>query len=102
MHVRTYRTDDWEAACEICNLGKPDELRGLVDPGAILPLQAALVHDLLGGLAPPVTPMWPWTMRDATAVVFGDERLTYAQFGARVSRAANLLSSSLGSARATR
>lgn len=30
---------------------------------------------------------------DATAVVFGDERLTYAQFGARVGRAANLLRS---------
>lgn len=30
---------------------------------------------------------------DATAVVFGDERLTYAQFGARVARAANLLCS---------
>ncbi|NKE65262.1 AMP-binding protein [Ramlibacter sp. RBP-2] len=30
---------------------------------------------------------------DATAVVFGDERLTYAQFGARVARAANLLRS---------
>jgi acyl-CoA synthetase (AMP-forming)/AMP-acid ligase II len=29
----------------------------------------------------------------ATAVVFGDERLTYAQFGARVARAANLLRS---------
>lgn len=28
---------------------------------------------------------------DATAVVFGNERLTYAQFGARVSRSANLL-----------
>ena len=28
---------------------------------------------------------------DATAVVFGSERLTYAQFGARVARAANLL-----------
>jgi len=104
MHVRTYRTDDWEGACEIYNLGKPDELRGLVDPGAILPLEAdremkllfdasrivvmeaadriigfagsrgshitwlfvhphfrrrgvgtALVHDLLGRLAPPVT-----------------------------------------------
>jgi acyl-CoA synthetase (AMP-forming)/AMP-acid ligase II len=30
---------------------------------------------------------------DATAVVCGDERLTYAQFGARVARAANLLRS---------
>jgi len=30
---------------------------------------------------------------DATAVVFGDERLTYAQFGARVARSANLLRS---------
>ncbi len=30
---------------------------------------------------------------DATAVVFGDERLNYAQFGARVARSANLLSS---------
>ena len=30
---------------------------------------------------------------DATAVVFGDERLTYGQFGARVARAANLLRS---------
>ena len=31
--------------------------------------------------------------RDATAVVFGDERLTYAQFGARVARSANMLRS---------
>jgi len=30
---------------------------------------------------------------DATAVVFGNERLTYAQFGARVARTANLLRS---------
>lgn len=30
---------------------------------------------------------------DATAVVFGDERLTYAQFNARVARSANLLRS---------
>ena len=30
---------------------------------------------------------------DATAVVFGGERLTYAQFGARVARSANLLRS---------
>ena len=30
---------------------------------------------------------------DAVAVVFGDERLTYAQFGARVARSANLLRS---------
>ena len=30
---------------------------------------------------------------DATAVVFGNERLTYAQFGARVARSANLLRS---------
>ncbi len=30
---------------------------------------------------------------DATAVVFGDERLTYAEFGARVARSANLLRS---------
>ena len=30
---------------------------------------------------------------DATAVVFENERLTYAQFGARVARSANLLRS---------
>ena len=30
---------------------------------------------------------------DATATVFGDERLTYAEFGARVARSANLLRS---------
>ncbi|MGE5129217.1 MAG: class I adenylate-forming enzyme family protein [Sphingomonadaceae bacterium] len=30
---------------------------------------------------------------DATAVVFGDERLTYDQFGARIARSANLLRS---------
>ena len=43
----------------------------------------------------PATLIWRHARHrgDAMAVVFGDERLTYAQFGARVARSANLLRS---------
>ena len=38
MRLRPYRADDWLAVCEIYDRSKPDELRGVVEPGAILPL----------------------------------------------------------------
>ena len=40
MHLRSYRSDDWMAVCEIYNLSKPEELLGVVDSGSILPLEA--------------------------------------------------------------
>src|SRR5437773_10161709 len=40
MELRRYRTDDWATVCEIYDRSKPDELRGIVDPSAILPLDA--------------------------------------------------------------
>jgi ribosomal protein S18 acetylase RimI-like enzyme len=40
MELRPYRTEDWATVCEIYDHSKPDELRGVVDPNAILPLDA--------------------------------------------------------------
>ena len=39
MQIRPYASADWEAVCEIYDLSKPDEMRGGVDVGAIVPLQ---------------------------------------------------------------
>ena len=40
MLLRRFRDGDWEAVCEIYDLGKPDELRGVLDPQSLLPLAA--------------------------------------------------------------
>lgn len=40
MRLRSFRDDDWEAICEIYDLGKPDEMRGVLDPQLLLPLAA--------------------------------------------------------------
>jgi ribosomal protein S18 acetylase RimI-like enzyme len=39
VNLRSYRSNDWTAVCEIYNLSKPDELLGVVDSGSILPLE---------------------------------------------------------------
>jgi putative acetyltransferase len=39
LEIRLYRNDDWAVICEIYDLSKPDELRGVVEPSAILPLE---------------------------------------------------------------
>jgi ribosomal protein S18 acetylase RimI-like enzyme len=38
MKIRPYVDSDWEVVREIYDLSKPDEMRGAVDRGAILPL----------------------------------------------------------------
>jgi ribosomal protein S18 acetylase RimI-like enzyme len=38
MRIRAYADSDWEAIREIYDLSKPDEMRGSIDLGAILPL----------------------------------------------------------------
>ena len=40
MEIRPYRNEDWSQVRDIYDLSKPDELRGVVEPGAILPLTA--------------------------------------------------------------
>jgi ribosomal protein S18 acetylase RimI-like enzyme len=40
MELRPYQNKDWTVVCEIYDLSKPDELRGVVEPNAILPLDA--------------------------------------------------------------
>jgi ribosomal-protein-alanine N-acetyltransferase len=50
MQIRPYRDTDWATVCEIYDLSKPDEMRGVVDASAIPPLEAdldmkALFHD---------------------------------------------------------
>jgi ribosomal protein S18 acetylase RimI-like enzyme len=40
VHIRSYRSDEWMAMCEIYNLSKPDELLGVVDAGSISSLEA--------------------------------------------------------------
>jgi ribosomal protein S18 acetylase RimI-like enzyme len=39
MWIRPYNASDWETVRDIYDLSKPDEMRGGVDPGAIVPLQ---------------------------------------------------------------
>ena len=39
MKIRPYKASDWEAVRDIYDLSKPDEMRGGVDVGAIIPLQ---------------------------------------------------------------
>ena len=39
VKIRPYESADWEAVCEIYDLSKPDEMRGGVDVGTIVPLQ---------------------------------------------------------------
>ena len=38
MELRAYQSQDWDAVCEIYDLGKPDELRGVVEATSLLPL----------------------------------------------------------------
>jgi ribosomal protein S18 acetylase RimI-like enzyme len=38
MLLRPFQDDDWQAVCEVYDLGKPDELRGVLDPQSLLPL----------------------------------------------------------------
>jgi ribosomal protein S18 acetylase RimI-like enzyme len=38
MHLRSFHDDDWRAICEIYDLGKPDEMHGVLDPKSLLPL----------------------------------------------------------------
>jgi putative acetyltransferase len=40
MGLRPYRIEDWSQVREIYDLSKPDELLGVVDPSAILPLES--------------------------------------------------------------
>ncbi|MEO8005452.1 MAG: N-acetyltransferase [Betaproteobacteria bacterium] len=40
MPIRPYRNEDWPQVRAIYDLSKPDELRGVVEPGAILSLEA--------------------------------------------------------------
>ena len=40
MDLRSYRSEDWAAVREICDLSKPDEMRGVVEPSAIPPLES--------------------------------------------------------------
>jgi ribosomal protein S18 acetylase RimI-like enzyme len=40
MNLRPYRAEDWLVVCDIYDLGKPEELAGVVTPEAILPLDA--------------------------------------------------------------
>jgi ribosomal protein S18 acetylase RimI-like enzyme len=40
VHLRSYRSDDWTAVCEIYNLSKPEELLGVIDSRSILPLES--------------------------------------------------------------
>ena len=40
MHLRSFHDDDWEAICEIYDLGKPDEMHGVLDPRSLMPLVA--------------------------------------------------------------
>jgi len=36
--IRDYKSADWEQVCEIYDLSKPDEMKGLVDSNLIIPL----------------------------------------------------------------
>src|SRR5258708_16885665 len=50
MQIRPYRDTDWTVVCEIYDLAKPDEMRGVVDASEIPALEAdpkmmALFHD---------------------------------------------------------
>ena len=38
MNLRPYQDDDWAAVCEVYDLSKPDELRGVVAAESIVPL----------------------------------------------------------------
>ena len=38
MIIRRYESKDWGAICDIFNRAKPDELRGSIEPNAIVPL----------------------------------------------------------------
>jgi len=38
MKLRAYESDDWDAVCKIYDLGKPEELRGVVEPSSLVPL----------------------------------------------------------------
>jgi ribosomal protein S18 acetylase RimI-like enzyme len=40
MALRSYRGEDWAAVREIYDLSKPDEMHGVVEPSAILPLES--------------------------------------------------------------
>lgn len=40
MELRPYRDEDWAVVCEIYDLSKPDELRGVVESSAVVPLDA--------------------------------------------------------------
>jgi ribosomal protein S18 acetylase RimI-like enzyme len=40
VQVRAYAADDWPSVREIYDLAKPDELRGLLEPSTIPPLEA--------------------------------------------------------------
>lgn len=40
MRPRPYRESDWTAVCEIYDLSKPDEMRGIVEPNEIRRLDA--------------------------------------------------------------
>jgi len=38
MRLRAFANEDWEAVCEIYDLGKPEELRGVLEPSSLLSL----------------------------------------------------------------
>jgi ribosomal protein S18 acetylase RimI-like enzyme len=38
FQIRTYEAPDWASVCKVYDAAKPDELQGLVDRSAILPL----------------------------------------------------------------
>jgi ribosomal protein S18 acetylase RimI-like enzyme len=40
MKLRPYHDEDWPAVCEVYDLAKPEELSGVVMPGAIPPLDS--------------------------------------------------------------
>lgn len=40
MTLRPYRVEDWSAVRDIYDLSKPDEMKGVLDPAAIPPLEA--------------------------------------------------------------
>jgi len=40
MDLRSYRNEDWKAVREIYDLSKPDEMHGVIEPSAILPLES--------------------------------------------------------------
>ena len=39
MTIRPYVDSDWPAVREVYDLAKPDEMRGSVDLGAVLPME---------------------------------------------------------------